>query len=135
MNADRHSLRAENLLRFREAMGLSRAEMAAKSGVLPTALREWEIGSCRIPMSVIDKIADGFGIASSMFLAALDCDGKPSMTADIFRHGIAWGRSSVSDQIKDIQELLAHDMPFDDNLRARLTELLNGDWSSATTGA
>ena len=82
MNADRHSLRAENLLRFREAMGLSRAEMAAKSGVLPTALREWEIGSCRIPMSVIDKIADGFGIASSMFLAALDCDGKPSMTAD-----------------------------------------------------
>lgn len=81
MSVDRHSLRAENLLRFREAMGLSRAEMA-KSGVLPTALREWELGSCRIPMSVIDKIADGFGIASSMFLAALDCDGKPSMTAD-----------------------------------------------------
>lgn len=82
MSADRHSRRAQNLRRFREALGLSQAELAAKSGVLLAALHELESGSCRIPIFTIDKIADAFGITSSTLLAALDCDGTLSMTAD-----------------------------------------------------
>lgn len=82
MSVDRHSLRAQNLRRFREALGLSQAEMAAKSDLRPAALCELESGSFLISISTLDKIADAFGIASSTLLAALDCDGKPNMTAD-----------------------------------------------------
>lgn len=82
MSVDRHSLRATNLRRFREAMGLSQEAMAAKAGVLHAQLREFENGYFRISMSTLDKFADAFGITSSTLLAALDCDGTVSMTAD-----------------------------------------------------
>ena len=60
--------------------------------------------------------------------------GKPSMAADIFRHGVAWGQKSELDQIASIQAQLDHGMPFDDCLRGRLAELLDG-MVSANTGA
>lgn len=82
MSAERHSLRARNLRRFREALGLSQEEMSAKSDVRPAALRELESGSFLISMPAIDKIADAFSMPSWTLLAALDCDGTPSMTAD-----------------------------------------------------
>lgn len=50
--------------------------------------------------------------------------GRPSMAADIFRHGVAWGQMSVADQIASIQKQLDHGMPFDQNLNRRLTSLL-----------
>lgn len=82
MSVDRHSLRAQNLRRFREALGLSQSDMAAKSDLRPAALCELESRSYLISMPTIDKIADAFGMPSWTLLAALDCDGTPSMTAD-----------------------------------------------------
>lgn len=82
MSVERHSLRARNLRRFREALGLSQEAMAAKAGVLHAQLREFENGYLRISMSTLDKFSDAFGITSATLLAALDCDGTLSMTAD-----------------------------------------------------
>ncbi len=50
--------------------------------------------------------------------------GKPSMSADILRHGIEFGQMTHADQIQCIQDQLDHEMPFDAKLRGRLTELL-----------
>ncbi len=50
--------------------------------------------------------------------------GKPSLIVDVFRHGIAWGQATALEQIADAARSLEHDMPFDDELRARLAELL-----------
>lgn len=69
------------------------------------------------PLTAIEEaglIAHGFGRDI----------GKPSMAADIFRHGVAWGQMSELDKIKSIQKQIDHGMPFQDNLRNRLTELL-----------
>lgn len=69
------------------------------------------------PLTAIEEaglIAHGFGRDI----------GKPSMTADIFRHGVTWGQMSEQDKIAGIQKQLDHRMPFQDNLRNRLTELL-----------
>ncbi len=82
MSVDRHSLRARNLRRFREAIGLSQEEMSAQSDVRPAALCLMESGSFPISMPTVDKLADAFGMPSWTLLAALDCDGTPSMTAD-----------------------------------------------------
>ena len=56
--------------------------------------------------------------------------GKPSMAADIFRHGVAWGQKSELEQIACIQEHIDNGMPVDDYLRGRLSELLSGMVSS-----
>lgn len=50
--------------------------------------------------------------------------GKPSMSADILRHGIEFGQMTHADQIQCIQDQLDHEMPFDAKLRGRLMELL-----------
>ena len=50
--------------------------------------------------------------------------GKPSQAADIFRSGVAWGLTSIPDMINDMKQLLDHGMPFDDDLRSRLADLL-----------
>lgn len=59
--------------------------------------------------------------------------GKPSHVVDVFRHGIAWGQATTLEQIADAERSLQHDMPIDDDLRARLGELLAA-MVSATSG-
>lgn len=51
--------------------------------------------------------------------------GKPSMAADIFRHGVEWGQMPELEKIASIQRQIEHGMPFDDELRKRFSELLN----------
>ena len=69
------------------------------------------------PLTIIEE--------TGLILHGFGCDiGKPSLCADIFRHGVAWGQTTVQHQIEDIRRLLQHDMPFDDNLRERLADLL-----------
>lgn len=60
--------------------------------------------------------------------------GKPSMAADIFRSGVAWGQTPELDRIASIQEQLDNGMPFDDYLRGKLSKLLAGI-VSANTGS
>lgn len=50
--------------------------------------------------------------------------GKPSQSADVFRAGIAWGLKSTADKIESIKAQLDHDMPFNEKLRERFSELL-----------
>lgn len=70
------------------------------------------------PLTAIEEaglIAHGFGRDI----------GKPSMAADIFRHGVEWGQMSELDKIASIQRQIDHGMPFEDGLRNRFSELLN----------
>ncbi len=69
------------------------------------------------PLTVIEEtglIAHGFGRDI----------GKPSMAADIFRTGVAWGLASNDGRIANIKKELEHGMPFDEKLRKRYEELL-----------
>ncbi len=69
------------------------------------------------PLTVIEEtglIAHGFGRDI----------GRPSMAADIFRCGVAWGQSSKEEKIADIEKEIEHGIPFDDDLRNRYQELL-----------
>lgn len=69
------------------------------------------------PLTVIEEtglIAHGFGHDI----------GRPSISADIFRCGVAWGQSSKEEKIADIKKELEHGIPFDDDLRKRYQELL-----------
>lgn len=79
------------------------------------------------PLTLIEEtgiILHGFG-----------CDiGKPSLIVDVFRHGIAWGQSSVKEQIAEAKRSVEHDMQYDDELRARLSELLTA-MERASSGA
>lgn len=71
------------------------------------------------PLTTIEEtglIAHGFGRDI----------GRPSMTADIFRTGVAWGQMTTADQIASIQQQIEHGMPFDDKLRDRFAELMTG---------
>ena len=71
----------------------------------------------KTPLTTIEEtglIAHGFGRDI----------GKPSMAADIFRIGVAWGQMSPADQIASLQKQLEHGMPFDQDLNRRLTKLL-----------
>jgi len=50
--------------------------------------------------------------------------GKPSMSVDLFRSGVAWALLSESERQFEIKKMIEHGMPFDDSERTRLASFI-----------
>lgn len=52
---------AENIFKFRSAVGISQNELAARLGVSPQAVSKWEHGLCCPDIALLPLLADVFG--------------------------------------------------------------------------